>query len=174
MSSRSYGYLYDRDRRVKDDAALIRSTIKTMTGAGVLPADWKYSVRYRRFAGGCSIDIDARSPRPIRLMDSGYYAAAPGRDRYLTLAIEGEMKPCIISAGQQWHVRACDVNTAEVTAVYDALNELLRACNHDGSDIMTDYFDVKFYGVPSIGTLPGVPRAAHRSPSYLPASCGVR
>lgn len=174
MYERSYGYLYDRDRLVKADAALIRQTIKTMAGAGVLPADWKYSVRFRRASMMQAIDITALSPRPIRLMDTGYVGAAKERDRYVTLAVEGELRPCVIRAGEQWNVRPMDVQTVEARAVEEALQELLNACNHDGSDSMTDHFDVKFYGHPSLDTLDGVPRALRARPSYLPASCGVR
>lgn len=170
MYERHYGYLYDAKRRPQDDAKLIRSTIKTMVKAGMLPDDWKYSVRYRSFAGGCAIDVVGKSPRPIWLMNPGYYRAAPGRDRYLRLALDGAMVDCVIRAGEQWHVRVCDVETTEAKAVDAALRELHSACNHDGSESQVDYFDVKFYGVPTIDVIDGVDRCIHRSPEYLPAS----
>lgn len=131
MYERTYGYRYERNRPVKDDAKMIRADIKTLSKAGMLPADWKYSVRYRSFAGGCSIDISARSPRPI-------YTEDPSR---LDVAIRGSRDETL---------------TKEARAVEDALTELHRAYNHDGSETQVDYWDVKFYGVPSIGCLEGV------------------
>jgi len=38
------------------------------------------------------------------------------------------------------------------------LSELHAAQNHDGSDLITDYFDVKFYGSAVLATVAGVPR----------------
>lgn len=40
--------------------------------------------------------------------------------------------------------------------MYDTLNELHDAHNRDGSDTMTDYFDVKFYGQVQLGVADGV------------------
>jgi hypothetical protein len=36
--------------------------------------------------------------------------------------------------------------TAAAVALRETLNEILRAYNYDGSDPMTDYYDVRFYG----------------------------
>lgn len=171
MYERTYGYLYDRDRSVKDDAALIRQTIKTMAKAGVLPSDWKYSVRYRTASMMRAIDITASSPRPIWLMTPGFVRAAKDRDRVVRVPIMGEMRPLRIRAGEQHEIRYIDVTTAEARAVHDALQELLNACNHDGSDVMTDYFDVKFYGHPTLDTIGNVSRTLHERPSNYPASC---
>lgn len=44
MYERTYGYRYSRDRSAKEDAAMIRADIKALVKAGMLPADWKYSV----------------------------------------------------------------------------------------------------------------------------------
>lgn len=62
---RHYGYLYDAERTVKEDAANIRRHIKSMQKAGLLPDDWKFSVRYRTASMCRSIDINAVSPHPI-------------------------------------------------------------------------------------------------------------
>ena len=138
---RAYGYLYDKDRQVKDDAASIRRTIRTMAKAGVLPADWKYSVRYSSFAGGCAIDIAATSPRPT-------YAADPRP--YDTTVYNRDTG--------EWVFNRIDRMSREARAVEDALEELHAAHNHDGSDSMTDYFDVKFYGSVRVDTAEGVPQ----------------
>lgn len=140
MSDRTYGYLYDRDRPAKQDAANIRRTIRTLAKGGLLPADWTYSVRYRSFANGRAIDVTAMSPRPI-------YAADPEPMDWAKHAETGE------------YVHAwADRLTLEARAVLDTLQELHDAHNHDGSDIQSDYFDVKFYGVPTLAVCPGVAR----------------
>lgn len=130
MYERTYGYLYERNRLVKEDAALIRRTIKTLTKGGFLPADWTYSCRYRSYSGGCSIDVTAVSPRPI-------YAAEP--DTY------GHPWALNIETGEHVHAWK-DRLTVEARTVLDTLNELHQACNHDGCETQVDYFDVKFYG----------------------------
>lgn len=179
MYERTYGYLYDRDRLVKDDAALIRRTIKTLAKGDLLPADWVYSVRYRTFAGGRAIDISARSPRPVTLMESGYVRASDTKPRRVivprrldiddtSLADDERWINLWLRPGEQHEIRWCDTSTSEARAVHRALSDLHDGCNHDGSDSMTDYFDVKFYGSVSIDTLPGVPRAQRARPSWLP------
>lgn len=177
MYERTYGYLYDRERSVKDDAKLIRSTIKTMAKAGILPADWTYSVRYDTFAGGCAIRVTATSPRPIYLMDPGMIAAHKERPRVVTVPRHlrdradggGEWMRLEIRAGDQYDIYWIDSLTDEARAVSDALNELHHACNHDdGSDSMTDHFDVKFYGTAQLETAPGVARSQRPRPEYLP------
>jgi len=178
MIRRHEGYRYDQQRPVKSDAALIRADIRTMVAAGMLPADWKYSVRYRSFAGGCAIDILAKSPRPVRVMDSGMVAAAPDRARVVMVPLRQDdgttsIVPLRLRAGERHDIRVCDVTTNEARAVSSALSDLHNAYNHDGSDAMTDYFDVKFYGGATLDTLPGVPMAERPRPSYLPASCDL-
>lgn len=138
--TRTYGYLYDRDRSVKEDAASVRRTIKTLVRGELLPGDWGYSVRFRRFAGGSSIDVEATSPRPI-------YAADPEPMDWARHAETGEFV-------HGWKDRL----TGEARMVLDTLEDLLQGHNHDGSDIMTDYFDVKFYGHAQLATAAGVAR----------------
>ena len=137
---RTYGYLYDKGRPQKDDAANMRRHIRTMVKAGVLPAGWVFSVRYRTFAGGCSVDIAATSPQPI-------YAADP------------EPRESVWNPETGGHVWAWkDRLTLEARAVLDTLEDLHAGHNHDGSDITTDYFDVKFYGGVTLDVVDGVAR----------------
>jgi len=154
MYDREYGYLYDRQRPVKEDAASIRRIIKTLVKGGLLPADWRYTVRYRTFAGGAAIDVAAEAPRPI-------FAAEP--DTYdHPWAVHGE-------TGEVVHRRDARY-TAEAAAVEATLRELHAAHNHNGNDTMTDYFDTKFYGVPRIDTAAGVPAY---DPAQWPVGEGV-
>lgn len=146
-TTRTYGYLYDRERPVKGDAANIRRHIKTMVKAGLLPADWSYSVRKRSATHSWAVDVTAMSPRPtlavdpnevFRAMHSGDYPVHPETGQVVT------------------YPRDCE--TVEAAAVYATLKDLVDGHNHDGSDVTTDYFDVKFYGGVTLDTAPGVER----------------
>lgn len=180
MSERKYGYRYDRSRRTKEDAALIRADIKTMQSAGMLPVDWKFSVRSESFAGGSAINIRAVSPRPIGLMTPGQITTAPGKHRVVVVPYReresGEVRwiNLHMRPGDMHEVRRFDTESTESRAVRDALEDLHNAYNHDGSDTMTDHFDVKFYGGVSVETFPGVPEYERERPSWRPASCDVR
>lgn len=135
MTERTYGANYDRDRSVKDDAAKIRRTIKDMVKGGHLPADWKYSVRYRTASMMQAIDVHCTSPRPTLSVDP--YSLNPDTGREIGFA---------------------NAETSEARTVRESLTELVASFNHDGSDLQTDYFDVKFYGDVSVRPADGVPR----------------
>ena len=154
MTERVKGRSYDADRDVVDDAKMIRAEIAAYRKAGIVPADWTYQVRTARFAGGCSIDITATSPRPV-------YACNPDTIDE-PFAYNAEL--------DRWVTAHADRYTIEAQATLIALAELHAAYNHDGSDISTDYFDVKFYGYARLDTVAGVPRWAgsverHAAPS---------
>lgn len=144
MYERSYGYKYTEGGRL-DTAAiakLIRADIKTAISEGMLPERWKYSVRIDRFAGGSSIDVsvkhcaDAWMPCPgHRTLSSGGLAGCPD--------------PWCKAGGIHRDLpdaREHDVLTAEADAAKMTLERIHGAYNHDGSDVMTDYFDVNYYG----------------------------
>lgn len=138
-SHRTTGIFYNADRSDVDDAASIRSMIKAFQKMGVLPADWKFSVRKRSASMCTSIDVTAESPRPI-------YAADPRADGWVRHAETGE------------HVTAwADKYTRQARTVGLLLAAIHDGHNHDGSDYSTDYFDVKFYGHPVVTTVRGVP-----------------
>jgi hypothetical protein len=134
MYERTYGYRYDAHRTVAQDAKLIRADIKMLVKAAMLPTDWTYSVRSTH----SSIRITATSPRPT-------YAADPR-----------QWEPQWNPESEKWVHAWVDKLTLEARAVHDALNELHHAYNHDGSDIQSDYFDVKYYGTAGLETAPGV------------------
>lgn len=141
------GYLYDPDRAVKDDAANIRRHIKTMTKAGLLPADWRYSVRYQTASMCRAIDITATAPRPIYGVD---------RNDVMDWETLGQAPPVHAETGKPvTSIRAAW--TREAKAVLDTLEELSAAHNYDASDTMTDYYDVKFYGAVTLTVSPGAP-----------------
>lgn len=112
------GYLHDADRSVKDDAASIRRTIKTLTKAGLLPADWTYSVRYRTASMVLAIDITATAPRPVHACNPDRYSEPH--------AVHGETGETVTA----W----ADRFTIEAKAVRNTLSELL-----DGHNRTTDH-----------------------------------
>ena len=71
---RQVGSQYEatKDKSVKEIASLIRSEVRKATKQGTIPAEWDYSVRLHRFAGGQSIDIAIAIPdafRELRFVD---------------------------------------------------------------------------------------------------------
>lgn len=156
MYERRYGALCDKNRPVKDDAALIRRTIRAAVKAGDLPADWAYSVRFRRRTGGSSIDAYATAPRPI-------YAADP--DRY--------DHPHVRNAETgEWVTAYADRMTGEARRVEHFLSGLLAAYNFDGSETQVDYWDVKFYGMARVSTADGIDQVMSEGRCPSSDECG--
>lgn len=112
-------------------AAKIRTQIKTAIQDGTLPTGLKTSVRYKRYSGGSSIDITVTAWPSEAILEFADTPRWPG----------GECFEQILD-GRKIFYR----NEPCVRAVLDWLNDLLASYNHDGSDSMSDYFDVKFYG----------------------------
>jgi hypothetical protein len=117
MYERVYGDKYNRELSTTEIAARIRADIKGAIAAGELPRGIKVSVRTSYFSGGSSIDLKI--------------TAFPGR---------------ILRAGHD-HARGFEnYFTPEAYQAKKTLQAIMDAYNHDGSDITTDYFDVRFYG----------------------------
>lgn len=133
---RTYGRKYDqtKGKSLTDIAKLIRQDIKLATKAAravhkpgdlavadpvaTLPHGLKISVRTRYFSGGGAIDIIIR-----------HIPHAWGWVPQETV---------------HWHKG--QTPSPALKALAEELKDIHRAYNHDGSDIMTDYFDVRFYG----------------------------
>lgn len=143
MYERSYGARYDEARglTMAQTAALIRRDIKAAVNAGDLP-ELNYSVRSSVFSGGGSIDVEVRDwlqawqdcTGIVPGSEDGYSARACPQSQY-----HGEHATC----GHK-------VLTVEAQRVMAALKAIHGAYNHDGSEIMVDYFDVNYYGQVSI------------------------
>lgn len=58
-------YEATKDKSVKEIASLIRSEVRKATKKGIIPAEWDYSVRLHRFAGGQSIEIHVAVPEEV-------------------------------------------------------------------------------------------------------------
>lgn len=126
MYERKYGSKYDKNLGTKEIAAKFRADVKAAQKAGELPASLTLSVRIKRFSGGSSIDVDVKDIG-LLMFSKQWLERDPN-----------VFTPC----GERY--------TPEFDAVVKKLEAMLQAYNHDGSDAMTDYFDVKFYGHVSV------------------------
>lgn len=149
---RNYGYLYatlGARPTVTEIAKAVRADIKTAVKEGLLPAAWTYSVRSARFAGGTSVDVAVRNC-PDAWQDCD--GTVPGTRRPTA---EGGWTA--LACGDVWCAGRNDPKYAHAAHVHQVLTEDARAAkitlerihgayNHDGSDITTDYFDVRYYG----------------------------
>lgn len=168
MYERSYGSNYDKDRPVKEDAAIIRRKIKELVKAGKLPADWKYSVRYRTASMMRAIDVVASSPGPTLIMAPVMLFAGP-EPREVEVPIHGEMRTLALRAGESHEVRWMDVVKPLTKSVHDTLKDLVDSYNHDGSDSMTDYYDRKFWGGVNVESMNDAERFDTEAPArFLP------
>lgn len=130
-----YGAKYDHSytmttvniaKCIREEIKLARKLAKDNGGSvpalidpiGDAPASIKFSVRSQYFSGGSSIDI-----RLTGVPQS--WGWEQRRDEF------GRMR---------W------MYTPAMKALMDELKRVMAAYNHDGSDITTDYFDVRFYG----------------------------
>ncbi len=133
---RSYGKKYDSNLGTREIAAKVREDIKAAVKAGELPKA-KYSVRMQRFSGGSSIDV-----RISNVEEPGFVVLNLER-----LTFEKENPHKVWSPGydpERPHNRSW--MSHEAFELLKKVETILQAYNHDGSDIQSDYFDVKFYG----------------------------
>lgn len=152
MYERSYGYLYDElgDRPgVAQIAKAIRSDIKTAQAEGLLPTRWTYSVRSRSYSGGCAIDVSVRDCtdawQPCDGSKPGSRHTFPDGSSVAT----GCPDPWCAARNDPayaYAARSHDVLTEEAIAAKMTLDRIHNAYNHDGSEAMVDYFDVRYYG----------------------------
>ena len=120
LSRRAYGPKYRnlaRHASAAEIAKAIRADVKAAQQAGDLPAGIKVSVRARNFAGGCAVDLAVTAG----IDDAFLYE--PQHDQYDRRAY-----------------------TPAARELRDRLEQIREAYNHDGSDSMTDHYDVRYYG----------------------------
>lgn len=126
MSGRVYGLKYNTVNETRDIPAAIRRDIKAAVAAGDLPRA-KYSVRSRR-SYGRAIDITV-SAIPFPVLN--------------TLRILQDEFP------RNWIVANTHTEPLYNQQGLDLLHKLeamMAAYNHDGCQLESDYFDVRFYG----------------------------
>jgi hypothetical protein len=152
MYEKTYGYLYEElgtYPRTADIARAIRADIKRAKSEGLLPPRWTYTVRSRNFAGGCAVDVMVKNcPDAWQECDG----TVPG-SRQLTSSGAWVGQSC----GNVWCKGAADLRYAHAAEVHWVLTEEAMAAkmtldrihgayNHTGSDLMSDYVDVRYYG----------------------------
>lgn len=116
MYDRTYGSSYDSNLTTTSIAKPVRKEIAALKKAGTLAKGWKISVRSEYFSMGSAI-------------------------RLSIVEIPADVEP--------WNQERTDRTEAryspEVVRVQKLILDIVAAYNHDGSDSMIDYFDVKFY-----------------------------
>lgn len=117
------------NKTVKEVAALMRATIRQTAKDGLLPQDWKYSVRYRTASMMVAIDVSVIIPTDLYQLERKFYEINGYGRRPQTEDFVGEFEPL-----------------ATMKAAEELLWSIHRGYNYDGSDTMTDYFDVRYYG----------------------------
>ena len=121
---RTYGTKHT-GQPVEEIPALMRADIKQALADGTLPAGLKVSVRRRRVTHEWAIDMTV--------------TAYPGQ------ALNDDLFDWVQNA--DWAAPMPPGRyTAEMSHTLDVLREIHSAYNYDGSDPMTDYFDVHYYG----------------------------
>lgn len=128
MYERIYGAKYNRDLSTTEIAKLVRTDIKAAMKAGTLPKA-KYSVRTEYYSGGSSLYVTISKVEEPR-----FFLYNPAR-------LEHEVRTPHATLGPDAQMLYSSV----ATALLKNVEALVNAYNHNGSDIMVDYFDVKFY-----------------------------
>lgn len=138
MYERTYGSNYEDTKEIYDTsvlAKLMRADIKDAVKAGDLPANATYSVQTRKFAGGSAIDIELRG------LEGAWVAEDLSK-----CPLDRGVNPC----RENWHYNPRCAGARhlsdEAEAAREVLNRIHSSYNYDGSEIMVDYFDVRFYG----------------------------
>ena len=135
---RSYGYKYHEApaySSAAEIAKLIRAEIKVAVAEGLLPgAPVKYSVTSQSYSGGQSVDVEVQNW-------DGAWVVCDGGQGCRDVWCVNRNDPTYAHAAQEHKVLSEEAAVALVT-----LERIHDAYNHDGSDVMTDYFDVRYYG----------------------------
>lgn len=138
MYERSYGYRYAElgdHPSAAEIAKAIRADIKQAQAEGLLPARWTYSVRSDTYSGGQSVDVKVQDcPDAWKLCDGGHGCR--------NVWCKARNDPEYAHGATDHYVLTDEAEAAKMT-----LERIHRAYNHDGSEIMVDYFDVRYHGV---------------------------
>jgi transcription antitermination factor NusG len=123
---RDYGRKYDSKLSNKEIASRIRQDVKNAISKRKLPNGLKVSVRYQSYSGGSSIHLNVTAWPP------GFNWLNPA---WVKL---------IVAEPHRYH--EVERYTPKAKEILKKLEEIHGAYNHDGSDSMSDHFDVKYYG----------------------------
>lgn len=153
MYERTYGYRYDElgdHPSAAEIAKAMRADIKTAQAEGLLPKHWTYSVRSDHGSMHQSVDIRVRDcPDAWQTCDGTVPGSHRDHGDGISTATacpnvwcKGRNDPAYAHGAEEHEVLTEEAQAAKMT-----LQRIHSAYNHDGSDIMIDYFDVRYYGV---------------------------
>lgn len=151
MYERTYGKKYDTlggYQSAADIAKLMRADIKKEINAGNLPGTARnYTVRVHNYAGGRSIDIRTKNlPESLWQECDG---TIPGSEDGYSARICRDY--WCKGRNDSPHAYTHQTLTVEGQRIEKILKAIHAAYNYDGSEIMTDYFDVNYYGNAQVG-----------------------
>ena len=143
MYERVFGSKYEETKHLGHNyaaiAKLIRADIKEAIRLGMLPGTTAdYSVRSDSYSMGGSIEVTILRPDFWETCTG----IIPGSEDGLTARSCGNQW-CVGHGGTEEH----KVLSVEGQNVKKLVEWLHRRYNYDGSDTMTDYFDVRYYGI---------------------------
>lgn len=137
MYERTYGTKYQSLGEYPSAATIakaVRSDLKAAVKAGDLPGV-KYYVRCSNFSMGCSVDVYVDY--------QGEVSCTECNGQRNSRSYEGQhgnlCQHCAPWGSSTWM-------HPEAKVVHDKVDAILNAYNHDGSEILTDHFDVRYYG----------------------------
>lgn len=133
--SRTYGPKYDGWHPAAEIARRIRADVKAAIAAGDLPGTPRnYSVRSETYSMGQAVRLKVVGLDELWEDCNGVQRGSGAACGNYWCTHEGD--------GSQRH----QVLTAEGERVFALLREMHAAYNHDGSDSMTDHYDVLYGG----------------------------
>lgn len=105
---------------------MVRKDIQSAIKSGNLP-EMKVSVKIKRFSGGSSIDA--------KIKDASFPIA--NAEYYERIALGEE--------NTHAHMQNCNPLSDEARIAMKQIEQIINEYNFDGSDMMSDYFNVNFY-----------------------------
>lgn len=120
--SKTYGSKYQDGLDIKEIAKLVRTEIRKAVKSGVLPK-LKASVKISRYSGGRSLSVNIKECS-FKVLDPAY------------------LKFCRVHPHESYGKSRFSETASDVLAQVNAIAE---SYNYDGSDTMTDYFNVNYY-----------------------------
>lgn len=132
MYERTYGEKYLRNTDVKEIAKLMRAEVKNSIKAGTIPKGTKVSITIERYSMGQSINMC------VTQFNTQFLNA------WRVKFTEDHPHKCLSEIPSNHPAHELFTPIAKRTLA--ELNRIHGLWNHDGSDSMTDYFDVNYYG----------------------------
>lgn len=132
MADTVYGPKFERALTTTQIAARFRADVKAAMARGELPRVTLH-VRTKYFSGGSSIDVD------VVAVPAGFPVLNAARTRW-EAAHPHDFLGNHPDPELRWR------HAERTRTLLEQLGAMLNAYNYDGSDIQSDYFNVRFYG----------------------------